>query len=120
MTKTMTRPVQSTEEMEAAAEEQIVPISKDGLTKSRRLHKLRAQMKRLKAEEEEISAFLQKELAEQGAKVLAYKGVPVCAIEATTKVTTNTKLLFSDFPQLRDTYETRDTDATRFVYKAVV
>lgn len=117
---TSKKATQTPEELEAAAQEQIVPISKDGLKKVRRKHAIRANLKRLKVEEEKIDEDLKSEMAEKHAKSLAYKGVVAVAIEDTTSVKTNSKQLFLDYPQLEAVYVTKDTEATRFVLKALV
>lgn len=119
-TATLEAPVQTQEELDAAAEEQVLPISKEGLKRVRRLHKVRADLNRLKAEEDEIKKFLTDEMVSQNAKALSFKGVVAVAYEATTQVTNQITQLFKDYPMLLPIYQTRNEKAKRFALKSVV
>lgn len=120
MTAVTTAPVQTPEEIEAAEAEQIAKISPEGLKKVRRLHKVKALLKQLETEEEDIKNFLKEEMVEKDAKVLTFKGVPACAMERTTQVKSNSKQLFLDYPQLEAIYVTKNPDASRFALKSWV
>jgi hypothetical protein len=97
-------PVQSQEELDAAEAEQIVPISREGLLKQRRYHKIQAMKKALDAELEDIKAFHEAEMKEKGAKALSYKGVVAVEMVDTTKVTNNYKGLFAKYPEIQSVF----------------
>ena len=92
------------EEIEAAENEQVFPISKEGLLAQRKYHRLQNKIKELKAEMDEAQAFLEKECADKGAKKLTYKGVVAVEIVGTTKTTNNYKGLWDAYPLIQQVF----------------
>lgn len=123
-TTQVTAPVQTEEELEAAANEQVFPISKAGLLAQRKYHRLQNKIKELKAQQDEAQAFLEAECAEKGAKKLTYKGVVAVEIVGTTKTSNDYKGLWAKFPEVQavfvSEFQTKDTNATRFDAKKAV
>lgn len=97
----VTAPVQTAEELAAAEAEQVVPISKEGLRLQRRYHKIQAMKKALDAELEEIKAFHEAEMKDQGAKALSYRGVVAVEMVDTTKTTNDYKGLWKAHPEIQ-------------------
>lgn len=122
-TATKSAPVLSQEEMDAAEAEQIVPISREGLLKQRRYHKVQAMIKKLEAEAEDIKDFHTKEMQEQNAKALSYKGVVAVELVDTTQTKSNYKGLFSKYPEVQavflSEFQTK-TPSTRYDAKKPV
>lgn len=116
-------PVLSQEELDAAEAEQIVPISREGLLKQRRYHKVQAMIKKLNAELEEIKEAHKAEMEEKNAKALSYKGVVAVELVDTTETKNNYKGLFQKFPEIQSVFVSEfqsKTPSTRYDAKKPV
>lgn len=122
-TTQVTAPVQTPEEIEAAEAEQIVPISKEGLKLQREYHRILNREKQDAARKKEIAAALEKEMEDQGAKALSYKGVVAAAMVPTTETKNNYAGLWEKYPQIKAVFVAqfqKKTPATRFDAKKPV
>lgn len=115
--------VPTQEELEAAEAEQIVPISREGLLKQRRYHKIQAMIKTLEAERDSIKEFHKNEMEEKNAKALSYKGVVAVEMVDTTETKSNYKGLFAKYPEIQAVFVSEfqtKTPTTRYDAKKPV
>ena len=111
------------EEIEAAENEQVFPISKEGLLAQRKYHRLQNKIKELKAEMDEAQAFLEAECEAKGAKKLTYKGVVAVEIVGTTQTKNDYKGLWELYPMIQQVFVSEfqtKTPSTRFDAKKPV
>lgn len=122
-TTQVTAPAVLPEEAEALLAEQIVPISKEGLQKQRRYHRIQTLKKELEAEAEAIKEFHEAEMKAQGAKALSYKGVVAVEMVDTTATKNDYKGLWKKYPEIMATFVSdfqTKTPSTRYDAKKPV